>query len=139
MVRLAVAALLSISLVACQGEQGPAGSTQTAISNRYCSKTYTTAGGPLIFQYQVVRYASGDVDASCSVASYTDDRSWTMYYKAGDTNAAAADCWVYYDVDVANGGYWDFRADGGERVTYHDTGSASDGWQLTFAANECTG
>lgn len=142
MVRVAVAALLSVSLVACQGEQGPAGpagSTQSAVSNRYCSKTYSTGGGPIVYQYQVVRFASGDAEAICSVTSYTEDRSFTIYYRSGDTGTVTGECWVYYDVDVANGGYWDFRADGGERVTYHDTGSASDHWELAFAAADCTG
>jgi hypothetical protein len=140
MVRFAVAALLSMSLVACQGEAGPpgpAGPVEGATSNRYCSKTLNN----LTYQYQVVRWASGDVEAICSIATVADERSGMIYYRSGDTGATTGSCWLFYDVDTASGGYWEFRADApGERATYHDASSTSfDGFVLSYAAGDCTG
>lgn len=157
MVRLAVAVLLSVSLLACQGEQGPpgpagpsgpsgpggpsgpsgpSGPAEGALSNRYCTKTLNA----LVYQYQVVRFASGDVAASCSIATIADQRSATIYYKSGDTNTTSGACWLFYDIDTVSGGYWEFRADApGERATYHDGTSDWNNWSLNYASGDCTG
>jgi hypothetical protein len=146
MVRFVLAALLSATLVACQGEQGPPGPAGPpgptgppvgAVSNRYCWK----ATGGLLLQYQLVRFASGDLDVICAVSTVGAEYTATMYYKAGDTGTGTGLCRLFYDFDTANGGYWDFRADApGERTTYVDpTSTQWNGWSYTFAAADCTG
>jgi hypothetical protein len=136
MVRSVLAALLAVPLVACQGEQGPPGPGAGAVSNRYCTKLSNN----LVFEYQAVRFASGDVEAICSITDVAAEHSSVTYYRSGDSLAAAAVCWVGYDASTPSFGYWEFRADApGERATYHDEGSPSDGWVLTFATTDCTG
>ncbi len=136
MVRLVVAALLSVTLMGCQGEQGPAGAPEGAVSNRYCRRSENN----YFYQYQVVRFTSGDVEAICSVADVAAQHSSTIYYRSGDTGTTTAECWLYYDVDTVSGGYWDFRADApGERATYYDATSGSNGFVMTFAVGDCSG
>ena len=142
MVRFVVVALLAGTLVACegeqgpQGEQGPAGPAPGAVSNRYCSKRSNN----LLYEYQVVRFTTGDLMATCSVADIVSEHSSTIYYRAGDSGTATGLCWVFYDADVPNGGSWNFRMDApGERAVYNDPTSASHGYVLTFAAEDCVG
>lgn len=149
MVRWVVAALLSVSLVACQGEQGPpgapgptgptgpSGTVEGAVSNRYCSKLLN---GYYTFQYQVIRFASGDVEAVCSIDTAADQRSGTVYYRSGDTGTVTGACWVFYDLDTASGGFWRFEANApGERATYQDGTSEWNNWVLSYAAGDCSG
>lgn len=136
MVRFVLAALLAVTLIACQGEQGPPGPAEGAVSNRYCNKLNNN----LLFEYQVVRFASGDVEVICSITDVATEHTAVTYYKAGDTGTTTGLCRLGGDFDVANGGYWDFRADSpGERATYYDAGSTSNGFVLTFAGTDCVG
>lgn len=133
MVRFVVVALLAGTLVACDGEQGPA---PGAVSNRYCSQL----DGNLLLEYQVVRFPSGDMQVICSITDISSEHTASIYYRAGDTGTATALCRLGYDFDVASGGYWDFRADApGERATYSDAGSAWNGFVATFAGTDCVG
>jgi hypothetical protein len=45
---------------------------------------------------------------------------------------------VTFDVDAPNGGWFEFRNDGGERTIYHDTGSAYDGIVANFDSSGCS-
>jgi hypothetical protein len=135
MVRFVVVALLAGTLVACGGEQGPPGPAPGAVSNRYCSRLDSN----LLFEYQVVRFSSGDLQVICSITDISSEHTASIYYRAGDSGTATALCRLGYDFDVANGGYFDFRADSGERATYADAGSSSNGWVVAFAGTDCVG
>lgn len=141
MVRFVLAAMCSATLVACDGEQGPpgpAGPVEGAVSNRFCRMQT----GSLYLQYQIVRYASGDMLVICSVSDAASHHTDSIYYRNGDTGTADALCWVYHDFDAATGGYWNFQQDGsGERAAFYDPDPASiwDGTVWTFPGGACAG
>jgi hypothetical protein len=128
------------------GPSGPAGVTGPGLavtSAKFCEASSTQIGGrPIHYAYQVVVYSNGDKFLLCGLTDTASSVSWERYCPAGADCNAAAICRFVYDVEGApgNSGTMEFRNDGslGERVTYHDTASAYDGYGIGFAAPACT-
>ena len=120
-----------------RGATGNSGSDGMTIqSNFFCSGSHSG----LIFIYQAIVYSTGDAQITCAISNTLDTFSNTVVYKSTQTGAQTGGCSLTYDVDAATSGYWTFIVTSGPSasMTYHDTGSASDGTVINFAGGECS-
>ena len=74
----------------------------------------------------------------CIVADGFASYETSAHIFANGAAAASKQCVLGYDVDDLNSGGFEFRSDTpGERIIYHDTGSANDGKTVAFGATNC--
>jgi hypothetical protein len=95
----------------------------------YCSKTQYD----LIFEYQRVTTAAGDVEVWCSITDARISFQRSELYRVGSVGAKSGECTLTYDVDDPSFGTWTFTREG---AVYHDSGEWS-GTAAFFAAGDC--
>jgi hypothetical protein len=135
-----------VVLAACAGPEGPAGQPGTngtdgrngtdgsAFAKITLCEHVTSA---LLFDYELSTYTTGEVLAICAVTDAAASYATSVVWPDATIGATQGICRVGYDLDAVSGGYFEFRADGSRRATYHDAASPYDGTMVAFSSAEC--
>lgn len=140
--------LLVVSLIGCGagavGPAGPAGPAGVAgkdgaglalQTTTGCSHTDNTLN--LNFYYRTTLFNDGARYVDCIIQGNSFGVSNSSFYTADVVGATSGGCQLFYDIDAASFGFWDFSLTSGPHAKYTDASSPNNAFVETFAASEC--
>lgn len=136
-----IAVILAFGILGCGGSNGASGTngtdaTATKIASGVsCVKVDAGSGTSVNYQYQSVLTTSGDRFITCSVQVAAAQYTNTVFYKSTQAGAVSGSCSVYFDLDGASSGSWNFTP---SQVRYVDATSGHNGYTYSFAVSDCT-
>lgn len=126
-----------------KGETGATGASGadglTLSSQSFCSKSQTVNSVSMTFQYDIYTFSDGTKMIRCAVGDGFTNYDTHFMWKSNQAGASQEGCLLKLDVDIANGGYWDFSKSGNTRTAFYiNSGSAFDGTTVTYSSSDCT-
>lgn len=146
-IKIGLGLFVLVAITGCGGSTGATGAagangTSDNIAHGVdCSNSTVDSGTgtTLDYIYSSRTTASGDLWVSCTIANGSTQASDSAFYKSGVPGATNGNCFVKFDLNNSNFGYWQFTSvSGTTKTVYSDSGDANDGYTYTFSAGDCT-
>lgn len=118
------------------GKDGAPGSTFGVQQWTVCAHVDSTVG--INVYYSTTMFTDGARYVDCAIHGPSIGSTNNAFYSSTQQGATYGFCEVFFDIDAASYGQWEFNLLPSPRASYLDTPSASNGLSEVFVGTDCT-